>query len=123
MKFWLSVLLIAALSFAACLFLPWWVIAIAGFLVALIIPQAAWRSFLAGFLAVFLLWAVISFIISSANNHLLAHKISVLFIRMDNPALLILLTGFIGGLVAGLGSLTGSFIHRVKEKSENLIKK
>ena len=114
MKFWLSVLLIAALSFAACLFLPWWVIAIAGFVVALIIPQGAWRSFLSGFIALFLLWAVMSFIISSANDHLLAHKIALLFIRMDNPVLLILLTGFIGGLVAGLGSLTGSFLHKKK---------
>lgn len=111
MKFWLSVLLIAALSFAACLFLPWWVIAIAGFVVALVIPQRPWRSFLAGFLALFLLWAGLSFIISSGNDHLLAHKISLLFIKTDNPILLILLTGFIGGLVGGLGSLTGSFVR------------
>lgn len=115
MKFLLSVLLIAALSFAACLFLPWWVIAIAGFLVAVIIPQRSWRSFLSGFLALFLLWAGMSLMISSANDHLLAHKISMLFIKLDNPILLILLTGFIGGLVAGLGSLTGSFLLKKKE--------
>lgn len=115
MKFWFSVLLIALLSFAACLYLPWWVIAIAGFLVALIIPLRPGRSFLAGFIALFLLWAGMSFFISSANDHLLAHKLSVLFIKADNPVLLILLTGFIGGLVAGLGSLTGSFVTGKKD--------
>lgn len=112
MKFFISLFLTAALSFAACLFLPWWVIAVTGFIVAALIPQGPRRSFLAGFIALFLLWGGMSFFISAANDHLLAHKISVLFIKTDNPILLILLTGFIGGLVAGLGSLTGSFLRK-----------
>ncbi|MEJ7610923.1 MAG: hypothetical protein WKF88_07065 [Ferruginibacter sp.] len=112
MKFFISLILIAALSFAACLYLPWWIIAVAGFLVAVAIPQGAGWSFLSGFLAVFILWAGMSFWISSANDHLLAHKISPLIIKIDNPVLLILATGLIGGLVAGLGALTGSFVRR-----------
>ncbi len=112
MKFWISVLLIAVLSFAACLFLPWWVIGIIGFLVAIVIPLKPLLAFLAAFIALFLLWAGLSYFISAANEHILAHKISMLFIKMDNPFLLIMLTGFIGGLVAGLGSLTGSFVRR-----------
>lgn len=112
MKFLISVLLIAALSFAACLFLPWWIIAVTGFLVAAVIPQGAGRSFLSGFIALFLLWSGMSFFISAANGHLLAHKIAQLFIKVDSPILLILLTGLIGGLVAGLGSLTGSFLRK-----------
>ncbi len=113
MKFLASVILIGLLSFAACLFLPWWVIAITGFVVAFAIPQKAGFAFLAGFIALFVLWAGLSFYISAANNHLLAHKISVLFIKADNPILLIMLTGIIGGLVAGLGSLTGRLFRKV----------
>ena len=113
MKFFISILLTALLSFALCLFLPWWVIAIAGFVVAYAIPQKAGVSFVAGFLALFFLWAGLSFWMSAANNHLLAHKISLLFIKVDNPILLIVITGIIGGLVAGLGSLTGRLSRKL----------
>ncbi len=114
MKFWISVLLIAGLSFAACLFLPWWFIAVAGFIVAAAIPQGPSLSFLSGFCALFMLWVSMSYIISRANHHLLAHKMSELLIKIDNPVSLIAVTGLIGGVVAGLGSLTGSFIRRNK---------
>ena len=113
MKFLVSILLTALLSFAACLFLPWWVIAIAGFVVAFAIPQKAGLCFLAGFLALFFLWAGLSFWMSAANNHLLAHKISILFLKADNPFLLVALTGIIGGLVAGFGSLTGRLTRKL----------
>jgi hypothetical protein len=112
MKFFISILLIALLSFAACLFLPWWVIAIAGFVVAFFIPQKAGLAFLAGFIALFILWAGMSYYLSNTNNHLLAHKISVLFIKADNPTALFLVTGLIGGLVAGLGSLSGRLLKK-----------
>ncbi len=113
MKFFISILLTALLSFALCLFLPWWVIAIAGFAVAFAIPQKAGISFLAGYLALYFLWAGLSFWMSSANNHLLAHKISMLFLKIDNPMLLINVTGLIGGLVAGFGSLTGRLLRKL----------
>ena len=113
MKFFTSILLTALLSFALCLFLPWWVIAIAGFAVAFAIPQKAGLSFVAGFLALFFLWVGLSFWMSAANNHLLAHKISLLFIKVDNPMLLIIVTGIIGGVVAGFGSLTGRLLRQI----------
>ncbi|MFC4261675.1 hypothetical protein ACFOWM_02185 [Ferruginibacter yonginensis] len=114
MKFFISIILVAIGSFAACLILPWWSIAIVAFLIAVFIPQTPSKSFIAGFLGAFLLWAGLSFYISSLNEHLFAHKISMLLIKVDNPFLLIIITGIIGGLVAGLGSLTGSFIKLKK---------
>ena len=113
MKFFIAILLTALLSFAACLFLPWWVIAVTGFAVAFAIPQHAGLSFLAGFLALFFLWVGLSFWMSAANNHLLAHKISLLFLKADNPFLLVAVTGLIGGLVAGFGSLTGRLTRKL----------
>ncbi len=113
MKFFISILLIALLSFAACLFLPWWFIAISGFVVAFAIPQKAGLSFLAGFIALFFLWAGLSFWMSAANDNILAHKISILFLKADNPFLLIAVAGLIGGLVAGLGSLSGRLARKL----------
>ena len=113
MKFFVSIILIALVSFVSSLFLPWWVIAIVGFAIAFIIPQRAGSAFLSGFLALFLLWVGISFYISNANGHLLAHKMSVLFLKIDNPFLLIIVTGIIGGLVAGFASISGSLCREL----------
>lgn len=112
MKFISSLLLIALLSFAACLYFPWWSIAIAAFLVAALIPQNPGKSFLTGFTAILLLWAVLSFWKSSQNEHLLAHKVSVLILKIDHPFLLITLTAVIGALVAGFAALAASYIRK-----------
>ena len=114
MKFIISILLTALLSYATSLYLPWWwIIAITGFVVAFAIPQKAGLSFLAGFIALFFLWAGQSFWMSAANDHILAHKISILFLKADNPFLPIAVTGLIGGLVAGFGSLTGRLSRKL----------
>ena len=112
MKFFVSIVLIALLSVAACLYLPWWSIAIAAFAVAAIVPQKPFISFLAGFTALFLLWGALSFYMSSNNNHLLASKVSILLLQADSPNVLIAATAFVGALVAGLAALSGSFVRR-----------
>ena len=112
MKFIVSILLIALLSVAAGLYLPWWSIAIVAFIVAALIPQKPAMSFFTGFIAVFLLWGVLAWFLSSNNNHLLAHKISVLILKMDSPYLLITATALIGALVAGFASLSGSYVRK-----------
>ena len=112
MKFFVSLLLIAMLSFAACLFLPWWAIAIAAFVVTALIQQPPVYAFLAGFISIFLFWSAMAFIISYNNDDILAHKVSQLIIQMDNPLLLILVTGLLGGIVAGVAGLAGSFVRK-----------
>jgi hypothetical protein len=112
MKFIVSILLVALLSVAVCLYLPWWSVAIVAFIVAALIPQKPFKSFLTGFISLFLLWGSLAWFLSSNNNHLLAHKISLLFLKMDNPFLLIAITAMIGALVAGFASLAGSFVRK-----------
>lgn len=112
MKFITSIVLIALLSVAACLYLPWWSIAIVAFVVAVAIPQHPGKLFLAGFIALFLLWGSLSFYISSNNNDLLAHKVSLIILNTDSPLLLIATTALIGGIVAGFSALTGSFVRK-----------
>ncbi|MBZ5855907.1 hypothetical protein [Flavihumibacter profundi] len=113
MKFTVSILLTALLSFALCIFLEWWSIAIAAFIVAAAIHQVPWKAFLSGFLSLFLLWVILSWIISSANNDILAQKVSIIILKKESPGLLILVTGIIGGLVGGFGALTGCFARKL----------
>lgn len=113
MKFIISTILTALLCFVLGLYLPWWSIAIGAFIVALAIHQAGWKAFLAAFLALFLLWCGHAWIINEANDGILAKKISVLILNIENPYLLILVTGFIGALVAGLAAVTGSLARKI----------
>lgn len=115
MKFITSLILNALLSFAACLYLPWWSIAVIAFMVALLIPQKPLKAFLCAFIALFLLWGGLSFWISNNNDHILAHKISLLIFKLDNPYLLMLATALIGALVAGFGALTGCYLRKSKQ--------
>ena len=67
-KFLVSILLIALLSFICGLFLPWWTIALAAFVVSALIPLTPLQSFFAGFLAIFFLWGGLAFGIDQMNN-------------------------------------------------------
>lgn len=113
MKFVVSILLTVLLSFVVCLYLPWWSIAVASFIVPLFIIQKSYLAFLSGFIALFLLWGTLALWISTENNHLLAHKISMLVIKSDSPLLLIGLSALIGAVVAGLSALSGSLFRRL----------
>lgn len=112
MKFLVAIVLTALLSVAACLYLPWWSIAVVAFIVAAVVPQKPLASFLAGFVALFLLWGSLSWYISSNNNDLLAHKVSLLLLQTDSPVALVLVTALIGALVAGVAALSGSFMRK-----------
>ena len=112
MKLLISIVLIAILSLAACLYLPWWSIAVVAFVVAAFIPLRPLKAFLAGFIALFLLWGALAWYISSNNQNLLAHKMSVIILKTDSPETLILLTALVGAIVAGVASLTGSFVRK-----------
>lgn len=112
MKFIVSVLLVALIAFVAGIFLPWWSIALAGFIVAIVIPQRPFKSFLSGFLAIFLLWAGLSLWIDQANQGILLQRVAALFKLSNASWLLFLITGLLGGIIGGLASLTGSFVRK-----------
>lgn len=111
MKFLISIVLIIVLSFCACLYFPWWSIVIVAFFVSAAIPQTPVVSFFSGFTALFLLWGIMSFWISTTNDDILAHRISLLIFQTDNAFLLIITTTVIGAVIAGLASLSASFLR------------
>lgn len=113
MKFLLSFLLIAVLSFIACIYFPWWSITLVALSAMVLVPQKPLSAFFAGFFALFILWSSLAYYISMKNDHILAHKVSLLILKSDSPVSLVLLTGLIGGIVAGLAALAGSFLRKV----------
>lgn len=112
MKFVITIVCIAVFSFLAGLYLPWWSVAVVAFLVSLIVHQKPALSFIAGFLGVLVVWMVLAALINSSNAGMLAAKIGTLMGVGDSAAIMILVTGFVGGLVGGLAALTASFLRR-----------
>ncbi|WP_127125499.1 hypothetical protein [Pseudoflavitalea rhizosphaerae] len=112
MKLIISILITALLSFVAGLFLPWWTIAPAALVVALCIHQSPFKSWLTGFLALFLLWGGLALGIDTKNQHVLSAKLAEIFSLGGSSFLLILVTALVGGLVAGFAALTGSYIRK-----------
>jgi len=113
MKFVTSLLLTALLSFVLGLYLPWWSIAIAAFLVAVLIFQKPLFAFLSGFLGLFLLWSLFAGIVNSANEGILATRVAAIFPLGGSTFLLILVTALIGAPVAGLAALSGRYLRYI----------
>jgi|SRR5580658_3705758 hypothetical protein len=112
MKFTIAILLTALLSFAGGLWLPWWEISVASFLVSVIIPQQRWDSFLSGSLGIFFLWGVLAWWIDFKNTSILSQKIAQVLPLGGSSYLLILVTAFIGAVVGGFAALTASYLRK-----------
>ena len=112
MKFTLTLLLHALVAFAFGLYLPWWSIALASFIVGLLIPQSSAFAWLAGFSGVFLLWGMLAAWIDYRNLHILSSRLAVLFPLGGNAWALVLLTAVLGGIVAGTASMSGSLLRK-----------
>jgi hypothetical protein len=108
MKFTVAIILTALLAFALCLRFDWWMVAVASFIVAFAMPQKPVKSLLAGFLGIFLLWAILSFWIKTQGGDIIAAQVARILPLGGNQILLIMVTGFIGGLVGASAALTGS---------------
>jgi hypothetical protein len=120
MKFVITTLLIALLSFLSGLYLPWWGVALAAFLVSALIRQRPGVAFLAGFTALFLLWAGLSWSMDIPNNSILSAKIAQILPLGGSSLALILVTALIGALVGGVAALTGSFLQKKKEVNPDI---
>lgn len=112
MKLLIAIILTALLSFVGGLYLPWWSIAIAAFISILLVPMKSGKAFLAGFLGVFILWALLAWWIDMKNEHVLSKKIAEIFPLGGASIALILVTAFIGALVGGVAAMSSGFLRK-----------
>lgn len=107
MKFLVSVILTMLLALAFGLYLPWWSLAFAAFVVSALIPVKPGWAFLAGFISLFLLWGGMAWYQSVSNNHILAERMSQVILKKNDPMMLALVAALIGALVGGFAALSG----------------
>lgn len=90
--------------------LPWWNVVLFGAIAGWIFPLLPVRSFGAAFAGGFLLWLLNAWLPDSANEGILSDRVGQLFNGLAGWHLL-LATGLLGGILAGLGASTGRFAH------------
>lgn len=88
-------------------FMPWWSIMVAAFATSLFFSLQKRAVFIVPFLAIALYWMVYAFWLSNGNDFTLAKKIAVLLPLKGNPYLLIIVTGLVGGIAAGISGVLG----------------
>jgi hypothetical protein len=71
------------------------------------IHQKAGFAFLSGYLGLFILWIGLAILKDLPNEHLLSMKVARILPLGGSYWALILITGFIGGLVSGLAATAG----------------
>ena len=105
------------LAIILSLFLPWWSIMTAALATALFIPLKKAAVFFVPFLAILVFWTGYSFILSSGNDFILAKKIAELLPLGGNPYVLMLVTGTVGGLAAGIAAIFGKQLTTLANKT------
>ncbi len=103
---------VVVLALLAHQVLPWYAILLAGLLGGFLVhpdgPTAWWAGLAAGLLT----WGGQAVLVYWLNDGLLAGRIGELFGGLSGLALLGV-TAALGGLGAGLGTLTGALVHRL----------
>ncbi len=116
MRFFIQMILIAALAWASAWVMPWWGVAIAGFAGGLLLGGKNFRDFMAGFLALATLWTMLCLLVVSGTGSPLPDRMAQTISPALDGTMLALITGVLGGLLGGLGSLTGGQLRKLFSK-------
>jgi Na+-translocating ferredoxin:NAD+ oxidoreductase RnfD subunit len=121
MKFVARLILIALLSYLIPFYAPWWIVLVIGLVIGLLLPGNGWNLFNAGFLGAGLVWLGYALKLDYDTQSIMTNKILEL-VGIADPLILLLGSGLIGGLSAGLGALTGSSFRMIfiKKKQTSL---
>ncbi|MGA0155662.1 MAG: hypothetical protein ACO3IX_07260 [Flavobacteriaceae bacterium] len=103
------------LAVALGLLNQWYTVIIAAAISSYVVRLKGVWLFLAPFIVIGLDWAIEAYLIGAANDFTLATKIAKLFPLGGSSAALILLTGVLGGIFAGAGSLVGRSLKALSQ--------
>lgn len=109
MKFIIQLGAIIFSSHLIAIFMPWYCIALSAFAMGYFLKSNA--NFLAGFLAIAILWVFNAWLLESSSNSDLANRVASLF-SLKHKELLYALMAVVGGTVGGFAALTGSLLKK-----------
>lgn len=108
MKFILQFAAVLIGSLVLQLFLPWFIVVVVALIAGFFLTtESGFKDFLAGFLGILILWIATAIILDQSSGALISERLGQQFGLPASGFLLPLIGGLIGGIAAGLGSLTG----------------
>lgn len=112
-KSFLNFVLTLVLAFILSSFLPWWSGMLAALIISAIVRLRKAAVFIVPFTAIAFLWIIKAYLISSANEFILAERVTILLQIEGNLFLLFMLTGLIGGISAGIAGSLGYRLNKL----------
>jgi hypothetical protein len=106
LPFILAAVLIGLITWGLSFFLPWWSFAIPALIIPLLLKLKPWQGFLAAALGVGLTWLIFILIANSANDSILAERMSLLF-GLKGSVWIIITSILPGVVVSGIFGLSG----------------
>ena len=113
----MALVLSILLGWLALIFLPWWVGAIATCITGYFLLNELIRSFVIGFIALFTVWTIMALWQNLGTYVSVSDSMGLVFGGIPG-SLVYILTGLIGGITGGLGSLTGTLLRKTAIKKE-----
>ena len=110
MNLLLRITLIAALATIGQMFLSWYIIVFAAFLVELALGKRDATKFFSGFYGIAIPWMALSAYIETKSESILSVRILEMFKLPQYGFVLVIITGLLGGLIGGLASTLGGWI-------------
>jgi hypothetical protein len=109
MKFLIQFVAILFSAHLLALFMPWYSIAIAAFVMGFLLKSNT--NFLAGFSAIATLWVFNALLIDGGSSSDLSERVAKLLMVQYN-IVLFLVMAVVGGLVGGFAALTGALLRK-----------
>lgn len=91
---------------------------LAAFISSAIVRLRKASAFFVPFLAIAVFWIIYAWSLSSANDFILAKKVAVLLYLGGNAIALVLVTGVVGGLAAGVAGVFGNQCRAIFSQSD-----
>ena len=119
MNFIFRILLIGITSYCIVEPIPWWSIILIPFILGLIFEDNFLSHFLSSFIGTSVAWLFLMLSFDLETQSVLSDKI-IDILKISSVNFLIISTSVIGGIVSGLGSLTGVSLKNIFVKKKNL---
>jgi hypothetical protein len=95
-------------------FFFWWLMVLPYLIYGLLTDKReGTRSFWLPFVCSFLLWGVYGFELSDRNDHILASRMAMLFLKSEHPYLFLALGPVLAGLLTGMAGYTGHLFKKL----------
>ena len=119
MNFIFRILLIGITSYYIVESIPWWSIILIPFILGLIFEDNFLSHFLSSFIGTSVAWLFLMLSFDLETQSVLSGKI-IDILEISSVNFLIISTSVIGGILSGIGSLTGVSLRNIFVKKKNL---